>query len=64
MMLVLAFTVGEDGKPRDISIVTPVGMGMDDDAAEIVSKWEFSPGIRQRRPCAVPARVAFDIRGF
>ena len=64
IMLVLAFTVGEDGKPRDISIVTPVGMGMDDDAATTLATWKFNPGICQTRPCSVPGRVVFELTGF
>jgi hypothetical protein len=62
--LVLAFTVGADGKARDISIVTPIGMGMDDDAAEAIAKWKFSPGMCQDEACAIPARVIFELQGF
>jgi len=61
MTLVFAITVGEDGKPRDISIVTPVGVGLDDDAAQAVTGWQFKPARCNDRPCAVPARVIFDI---
>lgn len=61
MTLVLALTVGEDGRPRDISIVSPVGMGMDDDAAVALGKWQFRPGTCHNQPCPVPARVVFDI---
>jgi len=62
--LVLAFTVGVDGKPRDVSIVTPVGMGLDDDVAKALAKWEFRPGLCQQQPCAIPARAVFDLSGF
>ena len=62
MTLVLAFTVGEDGKAHDIFIVSPIGMGLDDEAAQAVSGWNFKPGRCGSRPCAVHARVYFDIR--
>jgi len=62
MTLVLAFTVGEDGEAHDIFIVSPVGMGLDDEAAQAVSGWRFKPGVRGGSPCAVHARVFFNIR--
>jgi TonB family protein len=62
MTLVLAFTVAEDGRAHDIVIVTPVGMGLDDDAAQAISGWRFKPGTCSGTPCAVHARVFFDIR--
>jgi TonB family protein len=62
MTLVLSFTVGEDGTPHDVLIVSPVGMGVDDEAAQAVSKWKFKPGSYGGTPCPVHARVFFDIR--
>ena len=62
MTLVLSLTIGEDGKPRDLVIVSPMGMGVDDEAAQAVSAWKFKPGTRDGKPCAVPARVFFDVR--
>jgi TonB family protein len=59
--LVLSFTVGEDGKPSDILIVTPVGMGIDDELAKALEQWQFAPGKRQGHPTPVHARVIFDI---
>ncbi len=59
--LVLSLTVGEDGKPRDIFIVSPAGMGVDDEAAEAVAGWKFNPATCQGQPCAVHARVFFEI---
>jgi TonB family protein len=61
MTLVLAFTVGEDGRARDISIVSPVGMGIDDDAVHTLSGWQFKPAMLGDRPHAVRARVIFDV---
>jgi TonB family protein len=62
MTLVLAFTVAEDGRVQDIVIVTPVGMGLDDDAAQTISGWRFKPGTCSGTACAVHARVFFDIQ--
>jgi TonB family protein len=61
MKLVLAFTVGEDGRARNILIVSPVGMGIDDDAVKAVMDWRFIPAMLGGKPFAVHARVIFDI---
>ena len=61
MTIILSLTVGADGMPSEISIVSPVGMGMDEQAAEMVAKWHFRPGKCKDQPCAVRARVFFEI---
>ncbi len=35
--------IGKDGKLKDIQVIEPVGMGMDDAAAQAVSKWLYRP---------------------
>jgi len=45
----------------DISIVSPIGTGLDDDTVQAVARWQFSPGKCHDTPCAVHARVIFDI---
>ena len=61
MVLVVAFTVGEDGRAKNFSIVSPVGMGLDDDAVQALTEWKFKPATRDEKPCAVQARVVFEI---
>jgi TonB family protein len=56
---VLSIVIGEDGKARDFSIVTPVGMGLDDDAVAAVKDWQFSPAKRDGQPVPIHARVVF-----
>jgi hypothetical protein len=60
-ILPLTVGVGADGKPSDTAVVSPVGMGMDDQSAEIVAKWHFPPGKCKDQPCAVHALVVFEI---
>lgn len=62
MTLALSLTVGVDGNPKDILIVSPIGMGVDDEAALAVAGWKFRPGTCGGTPCAVRARVYFDLR--
>jgi TonB family protein len=64
MVLVVAFTVAEDGKPQNCSIVSPVGMGLDDDAIQAMAEWKFSPGNRDGKPVPVHARVVFEINAL
>ena len=57
--LTLAFNavVGEDGRLSDIAIVTPVGMGLDDDAVQTLKNWRFTPGRRDGKPVPVQAQA-------
>ena len=64
MILVLGFTVAEDGKPVNISILSPVGMGLDDDADKALMEWTFSPGRRDCNACPVHARLVFEINAL
>lgn len=58
---VLSVLIGEDGRVQDVFIVTPVGMGIDDDAAKAVANWRFVPAKRGGKPVPVHARVVFLI---
>jgi TonB family protein len=42
--VVLAVVVGADGLLHDISVVAPVGYGLDEEAVKAVKKWRFKPG--------------------
>jgi len=61
MTLVLAFTVSEDGRAHDIFIVSPIGMGVDDDAVRTLSAWHFKPAMIGNKPHPAHARVIFDV---
>ena len=56
---VLSILIGEDGKVDDISINTPVGMGLDDDAVTALRDWRFIPAKRDGKPVSTHARVFF-----
>lgn len=56
---VLSIVVGEDGRAHDVSIATPVGMGLDDEAVAAVRQWRFIPARRDGRPVDTHARVVF-----
>ncbi len=43
--------------PRNVTVVRPLGLGLDERAVEAVSKWRFRPAYRDGRPCASTALV-------
>jgi periplasmic protein TonB len=55
--VLLWLIVGADGKPRDIKVVRPLGMGLDQKAVESVRQWKFSPALKGGKPVAVEVRV-------
>jgi TonB family protein len=57
---VLALTVGTDGVPRDIRVLSSLGMGLDEKAIEAVRKWKFEPGMKDGKPVAVQLAVQVD----
>ena len=61
-VVVLWLIVGQDGKPRDIKVTRPLGMGLDQKAIEAVNKWRFEPAMKDGRPVAVQINVEVNFR--
>ncbi len=51
--VLLSLVVGADGQPRDIQVVRPLGLGLDESAIENVRAWQFKPGTRNGSPVDV-----------
>lgn len=60
--VVLAIVVDPSGKARDIRVVRPLGLGLDEKAIEAVMKWRFKPGMKDGQPVAVQATVEVNFR--
>jgi TonB family protein len=60
--VLLFVIVDENGKPRDIKIIRPLGLGLDQKAVEAVEKWKFSPGKKDGKPVAVQAQIEVNFR--
>lgn len=60
--VVLAVVVDEKGQPRDLKVVRPLGLGLDEKAIEAVKKWRFKPGLRNGQPVAVAATIEVNFR--
>ena len=57
--VVLSIVVDPSGKARDIRVVRPLGLGLDEKAIEAVMKWRFKPG--QKDGAAVPVRASVEV---
>jgi len=55
--VVLSIIVNQEGIPEDVTVLKPLGMGLDESAEECVKKWRFNPGTKDGRPVKVRAKV-------
>ncbi len=60
--VVLAIVVDEHGNPKDVRVVKPLGLGLDQKAIEAVSKWRFRPGMKDGHAVAVAATIEVNFR--
>lgn len=60
--VVLSIVVDPNGKARDIRVVRPLGLGLDEKAIEAVMKWRFKPGLKDGAPVPVQATVEVNFR--
>jgi TonB family protein len=60
--VLLSLVVGADGVPRNIKVVSPLGLGLDEKAIEAVSKWRFRPGTKGGVPVPVQAQVEVSFK--
>jgi periplasmic protein TonB len=60
--VVLAIIVDQNGKARDIRVIRPLGLGLDEKAIEAVMKWRFKPGMKEGASVAVQATVEVNFR--
>ena len=60
--VVLAIMIDENGMPQDITVVNPLGFGLDEAAEECVAKWRFKPGTKDGVAVKSPASVKVNFR--
>jgi len=60
--VLLAIVIDETGHTRDIRVLRPLGLGLDEKAIEAVTKWRFRPSMKDGRPVAVMANVEVNFR--
>ncbi len=60
--VVLFVIVDDKGNPRDVRVVRPLGLGLDQKAIEAVQKWRFRPGMKDGHPVPVQATIEVNFR--
>jgi periplasmic protein TonB len=60
--VMLEIVIDENGRTRNIRVIRPLGLGLDEKAIEAVQKWRFKPSTKDGRPVAVQARVEVNFR--
>ncbi len=60
--VVLFIVVDEKGNPRELKVLRPLGLGLDQKAIEAVEKWKFKPGMKDGKPVAVQATIEVNFR--
>jgi TonB family protein len=61
-VVVLSIEIDANGIPRNIKVVRPLGLGLDEKAIEAVQHWRFRPALRGGKPVAVSANVEVAFR--
>jgi TonB family protein len=56
----LKVVVDDSGRVSDVSIVKPMGAGLDENAVNFVRTWQFAPATKDGRPVAVAAFIEVD----
>lgn len=54
--------VDESGVPRNVHVVRPLGMGLDDNAVDAVRRYRFEPSTFQGKPVPVEIDVEVNFR--
>jgi protein TonB len=60
--VLLSVVVDEHGIVRDIRVLRPLGLGLDQKAVEAVVQWKFRPGTKDGKPVAVQATIEVNFR--
>jgi TonB family protein len=60
--VVLQLVVSEQGRATNITLISPLGYGLDEQAEAAVSKWEFAPGMKDGKPVKILATVEVNFR--
>jgi TonB family protein len=61
-IVLVSAVIDETGTPRNMTVVRPPGLGLDEKAIEAASQWKFKPGTKDGVPVPVPAQLAVFFR--
>jgi protein TonB len=60
--VLMRLVIDQTGTPRNVRVVRPVGMGLDELAVNAVRRWRFRPGMKDGRAVAVIANAEVNFR--
>src|ERR1035438_4123001 len=60
--VVLLVVVDESGNAREMKVIRPLGLGLDEKAIEAVGEWVFQPGSKDGEAVAVQATIEVNFR--
>jgi periplasmic protein TonB len=60
--VLLQVIIDKDGLTRDIHVIRPLGLGLDEKAIEAVAKWRFRPAMKGGHAVAVQANIEVNFR--
>ncbi len=60
--VLLAVVIDPAGRPQDVRVLRPLGLGLDEKAVEAVSQWRFKPGMKEGQPVPVQANIEINFR--
>jgi len=60
--VVVRTIIGTDGRTHDSQIVRGLGLGLDENAIETISRWQFKPGAKDGQPVKVTATIEVNFR--
>jgi protein TonB len=58
----LSIVISETGVPDNVTVVQPLGMGLDEKARECVLQWRFRPAMREGKPVRTDANIEVNFR--
>jgi TonB family protein len=62
--VLIEVAVDETGKPDTVSVISPIGFGLDSRAMDAVRQWTFRPAFKQGKPIRSMATVEVKFRIF
>lgn len=60
--VVLRLIVNKDGRPTDVTVISPLGFGLDERAVDTVKTWTFVPGQKNGQAVPILAHVEVNFR--
>jgi TonB family protein len=60
--VILQLAIDQKGRAIGVTVISPLGFGLDERAQTAVEKWEFAPGMKDSKPVKILATVEVNFR--